>query len=220
MRLDYKEGGTSRVGVRTFKDVPEELRAQHSKRFFVGSENGLPWEIETKAYLCAFEAEGSAMNKKYKVLVVDDSVEDQLLTQFALKDSKCFEIVSCLNNGELALAYFKGWHRYGNRRECPLPDLLLLDLNMPCCDGFEVLRWLKAHPQPRLVKVMLTSSNSDADIARATALGAQGYIVKPASLKEIQMLEGRLLACLGAIPGTASLERRPARGRSGKSVRL
>lgn len=159
--------------------------------------------------------DGLVMKKKFKVLLVDDCVEDQLLTQFALKDSQCFDIVSCLNNGELAIAYFKGWHRYGNRLECPLPDLILVDLNMPGRDGFEVLKWLKAHPQPGLVKVMLTSSDSDADISRATALGAHGYIVKPASFKQIQMLEGRLLSCMDGGRTSASLERRNPRARSG-----
>src|SRR5438045_9529281 len=106
------------------------------------------------------------MNKKYKVLLVDDNVEDQLLTQFALKDSSCFEIACCLNNGELAVAYFKGWHDYAKRAQYPLPDLLLLDLNMPLRNGFEVLRWLNAHPQKGLVKVMLSSSDVEEDIAR------------------------------------------------------
>src|SRR5256885_12706548 len=138
------------------------------------------------------------MNKKYKVLLVDDSVEDQLLTQFALKDSSCFEIVACLNNGDLAVAYFKGWHHYAKRSEFPLPDLLLLDLNMPLRNGFEVLRWLRKHPQQGLVKVMLTSSEDEGDIARATALGAEGYIVKPGTLRDMRSLEERLLACMNA----------------------
>src|SRR5438045_7432600 len=133
------------------------------------------------------------MNKKYKVLLVDDNVEDQLLTQFALKDSSCFEIVSCLNNGELAVAYFKGWHHYAQRSEYPLPDLLLLDLNMPLRNGFEVLRWLKTHPQPGLIKVLLTSSEAEDDILKASALGAHGYVVKPATVNDMQSLDRRLL---------------------------
>ena len=161
------------------------------------------------------------MNKKYKVLLADDNVEDQLLTQFALKDSSCFEIVSCLNNGELALAYFKGWHHYENRAEYPLPDLLLLDLNMPLKNGFEVLRWLKTHPQEGLVKVMLSSSDVEEDIARASALGAHGYIVKPGTLKEMQSLEGRLMACMNVCRGApVQNPRRNVRVRSPKTARL
>ena len=160
------------------------------------------------------------MNKKYKVLLVDDSVEDQLLTQFALKDSSCFEIVSCLNNGELAVAYFKGWHHYAKRAEYPLPDLLLLDLNMPLRNGFEVLRWLKTHAQPGLVKVMLTSSDVEEDIARASALGAQGYIVKPGTLKEMQSLEGRLMACMNVCRGApVPAHRRPVKVRTPRATR-
>ena len=143
------------------------------------------------------------MKKNYKVPLVDDNVEDQLLTQFALKDSSHFEIVACVNNGELAVAYFKGWHQYAKRSEFPLPDLVLLDLNMPLRDGFEVLRWLNSHPQPGLVKVMLTSSESETDIARATALGAHGYIVKPGTFRDMQSLESRLLICMNAVRGPA-----------------
>ena len=160
------------------------------------------------------------MKIKYKILLVDDSVEDQLLTQYALKDSATFEIISCLNNGDLAIAYFKGWHEYARRAKHPLPDLLLLDLNMPLPNGFEVLRWLKAHPQPGLVKVMLTSSELDEDIARATALGAHGYVVKPKSLRDMQSLQASLITCMNVCRGTpVSASRRNLRARASKSAK-
>ncbi len=62
----------------------------------------------------------------------------------------------------------------------PLPALILLDLKLPKRSGFEVLAFLRAREDTRHTPVVvLTSSNQQADIARAYALGANSYLVKP-----------------------------------------
>jgi DNA-binding response OmpR family regulator len=66
------------------------------------------------------------------------------------------------------------------RRE--LPDLVLLDVNMPKVNGLEVCRLLKLDPASSAIKiVMLTASSSDSDRARGRAVGADDYFVKPFS---------------------------------------
>ena len=60
-----------------------------------------------------------------------------------------------------------------------MPDVLLLDLNMPGMDGLELLRWVRRNQSLATVKVvMLSSSEASADIRRATELGAHGYLIK------------------------------------------
>jgi CheY-like chemotaxis protein len=73
-----------------------------------------------------------------------------------------------------------------DRRQHPLPALMLLDLKLPRRSGFELLAWL--HTQPglkRLVTVILTSSPQTADIARAYDLGANSYLVKPSNPNDL-----------------------------------
>jgi CheY-like chemotaxis protein len=139
------------------------------------------------------------MNSKYKVLVADDSVEDQQITQFVLRNDPHFQISTCVSNGDQVIAYFKGWYAFADRVRYPLPDILLLDMDMPYRDGFEVLRWLKSHPQDNLITVMLTSSDLEEHVARASALGANGYIVKPGTVRELQSVPGRLLGIVNAV---------------------
>lgn len=76
-----------------------------------------------------------------------------------------------------------------------LPELVLLDVNMPKRDGFEVCRLLKREPQTRDIKVvMLTARTTDADRARARDVGADDYFVKPFS--PVQLLN-KVYALLG-----------------------
>lgn len=141
------------------------------------------------------------MSARYKVLLADDSAEDRQITEFALRDSRHFRITGYVANGDQLIAYFNGWHDFADRRKFPLPEVLLLDLAMPYRDGFEVLRWLKAHPQGVLWPIILTSSDHPEHEARAIALGARGYLVKPVTARELQGLEARLFSVLAKARG-------------------
>ncbi|EEF58586.1 response regulator receiver protein [Pedosphaera parvula Ellin514] len=84
-----------------------------------------------------------------------------------------------VQNGQEAIDYLEGNAAYEDRTTWPLPNLVLLDVNMPKRDGFEVLQWIKQHPQmKKLIVVMLTSSDEPMDIKRAYELGANSYLVK------------------------------------------
>src|SRR4051794_19630771 len=93
------------------------------------------------------------------VLLAEDNQNDILLIRNAFHKGNLLRSLHIVRDGKEALAYLSGEGKYANRTESPLPDLLLLDLNMPKIDGFEVLRWVRAHPTLNsLCVVVLTVS--------------------------------------------------------------
>jgi len=83
--------------------------------------------------------------------------------------------------------YIIGAEHYGDRRQFPLPVLILLDLKLPRRSGFEVLEWLRSQPElKRTPVVILTSSKETVDINRAYELGANSYLLKPVTFEALQ----------------------------------
>ncbi len=114
------------------------------------------------------------------ILLAEDDPNDVLLIQRAFQKAGLRENLKVVRDGEQAIEYLSGHGVYANRERYPLPFVLLLDLKMPGTDGFEVLQWLRADPElKRLLTVVLTSSNLQADVDRAYELGANSYLVKP-----------------------------------------
>lgn len=109
------------------------------------------------------------------ILLVDDNDMDVDLTLRAFKRANLSNPVEVARDGEEALAWIPRWEA-GE----PKPVVILLDINMPRVDGHEVLRQLKAHPELRVIPVvMLTTSAVSPDIRTAYMNGANSYIVKP-----------------------------------------
>jgi len=87
-----------------------------------------------------------------------------------------------VKDGQEAIDYLEGKGHFSDREKYPLPCLLLLDLNLPGINGFEVLRWVRQQPELKSLKVVIVSgSNQDTDVETARSLGITDYIVKPAS---------------------------------------
>ncbi|MCP4511684.1 MAG: response regulator, partial [Fuerstiella sp.] len=85
-------------------------------------------------------------------------------------------------DGAEALAMLR---REGTFHECPRPDLIFLDLNMPRVNGKQVLDELRVDPDLGLIPiVVLSTSTDDADLREAYQLGANSYVVKPVDLNE------------------------------------
>lgn len=112
------------------------------------------------------------------VLLVDDDAEVLALMERLLHKADSTVEVVVAHDGLEAMAYLSEASR-GSPDTPHLPGLILLDVGMPGVDGFEVLRWVRHHHALDHIKVvMLSSSDSAADIARATELGAHGYFIK------------------------------------------
>ena len=112
-----------------------------------------------------------------EILLVEDNEDDIVLEQEALADAKLVNLMYVVRDGEEAMAYLR---RRGKYHDAQMPGLILLDINMPKKNGFEVLNEIKTDPVlMHIPVVMLTTSDSEADIVKSYAKGACSYITKP-----------------------------------------
>jgi len=138
------------------------------------------------------------MSAKACILVAEDEASDVEILRLALKQAGLSNPLAVTSDGQEAISYLKGEGPFNDRCKHPLPELLILDLKMPRLTGFDVLAWLRNHPEfQSLPAVVLSSSSHEQDMAKARALGAREYHVKPTSLHElatiIQQLADRWL---------------------------
>ncbi len=137
------------------------------------------------------------MKPEPTILIADDSADDGLFMNIAFERAGRTTPLQVTHDGVEAIAYLSGEGLYADRTQHPLPALLLLDLNMPRKNGFEVLAWIRRQPEFKLLPVhVLSASSRQADIDRACALGATSYIVKPGNFDELQLLAGTIVASL------------------------
>lgn len=117
-----------------------------------------------------------------EILLVEDNPGDVRLTIEALKEGKVSNNLAVVTDGVEALDYL---HRRGNFRDVSVPDIILLDLNLPRMDGREVLREIKAHDKLRRIPiVVLTTSSAEEDIVRSYDLHVNCYITKPVDMDQ------------------------------------
>ena len=120
------------------------------------------------------------------ILLVDDSPDDILTINHALKRARILNPVQTVSNAEDAMCYVKGEGLYSDRQAFPFPALLLLDLKMPGRSGFEVLTWLKQNPRFRPAGVVILAGLNDLkDIRRAYELGANSFLTKPLQVEDL-----------------------------------
>jgi CheY-like chemotaxis protein len=123
------------------------------------------------------------MNREpVEILLVDDNEDDIIIVQEAFADAGQANVLQTVRNGEEALMYLRCEGPYKTARQ---PGLMLLDINMPKKNGFEVKQAMKADPHLRsLPIIMLTMSEREEDILRSYACGACSYIRKPVNLAQ------------------------------------
>jgi CheY-like chemotaxis protein len=129
------------------------------------------------------------MKSHLDILLAEDNEDDVLLLREAFRKAGATSHLHVVPGGAEALAYLKGEGPHGDRSEFPFPDLILLDLNMPRVNGFEVLEWIRQDAEcGRLVVHVLTSSSRDADVQRAYDLHANSVLLKPSRVDELVAL--------------------------------
>ena len=131
------------------------------------------------------------------VLLVDDSENDTLLMRTVFGRAGFVQPLRFAHDGEQAIAYLRGDGVYRDRRQFPLPTVVLLDLNMPRKNGFEVLAWIRQQPAFKRLRVyILSASSRPEDIERTYDMGANSYLVKPTNLDGLMHLAKSLITWL------------------------
>lgn len=117
-----------------------------------------------------------------KILIADDEQNIVISLEFLMK-REGFEVMVA-SDGDAALARARVDH----------PDLILLDVMMPKRNGFEVCQAIKADPALQDIKIlMLTAKGRDTEVAKGLAMGADGYMTKPFSTRELVSRVSQLL---------------------------
>ena len=117
---------------------------------------------------------------EHVILLVEDNASDEELTLRALKKANVANRAVVARDGAEALDYLFARGPYAGRDAEQVPQVVLLDLNLPKLGGLEVLRRLRAEEKTKLLPVViLTSSGEDRDLIGGYASGANSYIVKP-----------------------------------------
>ena len=118
------------------------------------------------------------MNNKIRVMLVEDHPEYREAIELALGKEPAMELTGQFGTAERALRSLK------HAKLCAVPDVILLDLNLPGMDGLDALPLFSA-ALPDAKIIILTQSDREADVLKAITLGAAGYLLKSATLKQI-----------------------------------
>jgi CheY-like chemotaxis protein len=129
------------------------------------------------------------------ILFVEDDENDRLLIDRSLRKLGLGLKVQFCESGAKAIGFLQGLPPEEEYR----PRLVVLDVKLPGCSGFEVLGWIRNHDFfKQMPVVMFTSSDQASDREAAALLGASDYIVKPAALKDYQSTLRNILDRLSA----------------------
>lgn len=125
------------------------------------------------------------------ILLVEDNPADVRLTQEILRETSLDFELAVARDGEQAMAMLR---RQGAHQDATVPDLVLLDLNLPRKDGREVLAEVKQDPSLRSIPIIvLSTSKAESDVRTCYDLHANCYLTKPVDLNHfaemVQMIE-------------------------------
>lgn len=119
------------------------------------------------------------------ILLVEDNPDDEALTVRALRKNNVKNAIVVARDGVEALDYLFATGAFEGNDESHLPQVVLLDLNLPKVSGLEVLQKIRADERTRLLPiVVLTSSKEDKDVIESYRLGANSYVRKPVNFDE------------------------------------
>ncbi|MFW9946283.1 MAG: response regulator [Candidatus Odinarchaeota archaeon] len=121
-----------------------------------------------------------------KILLIEDNAADIRLTKEVLQESKIVSNLDVVRDGVEAIDYLKKKGKFSNTRK---PNLILLDLNLPKRNGFEVLEVIKQDKElKRIPIVILTVSDAKEDLIKAYNLHANCYVIKPLEMSEFHKI--------------------------------
>lgn len=120
--------------------------------------------------------------KSIHILLVEDNEGDILLIKEAFEEGKVINKISVVKDGEKAIRFLNQEEKF---TDLPVPDLIILDVNLPRKSGHEVLTHIKESAALKHIPViMLTTSSSEKDIMQSYENHANCYITKPVNVDE------------------------------------
>ena len=123
--------------------------------------------------------------KKLHLLLVEDDENDVLFLQRAFKHAGIENPLDVVRDGQQAIDYLSATGPYADRARRPFPCLIILDLKLPQRTGMELLKWMRTQPELQCVPVIVHSGSSQqSDVDKLYRLGANAFVVKPASMEE------------------------------------
>ena len=129
--------------------------------------------------------------KPFRILVADDDFEDFQFMKNTFEETKLNVHLSHIEDGQYLIDILKAQSKYSKLGE--LPNLILLDLNMPRKNGMEVLKEIKVNPLLCKIPIIIfTTSKMNKDIEMAYELGASCYVTKPQTSEEWLSTMGKL----------------------------
>src|SRR4051812_33435043 len=135
------------------------------------------------------------MLSEVPILLVEDDDADAFFLQRAIQKLNIPFPLDRVSDGQSAMDYLARTGRFGNLAMSPHPRLVVLDLKMPVCSGFDVLEWVRAQAGFKHLKIAVWSSSTlPEDRAKAIQLGASDFVVKPAKLDEYESMIRKWLA--------------------------
>jgi CheY-like chemotaxis protein len=140
------------------------------------------------------------------ILVAEDDEMDAFILNRAFTETRLPYLIKFVWNGDQAIKYLAGKHPYSDRSQFPEARLLLLDLKMPCIDGFTVLEWMQKSGRNQPPVLVYTGSQLPHDKSRALELGAREFHTKTGEFSEIvHILKGIAKRWLEPGPDTAEV---------------
>lgn len=125
------------------------------------------------------------MNSTQAILLVEDNADDELLTRRAFKKNNIMNEIVVAHDGVEALDYLFGTGMYAGRDVSVMPQVVLLDLNLPRIGGLDVLKKIREDDRTKFLPVVvLTSSKQDEDVVRSYTFGANSFVRKPVEFGE------------------------------------
>lgn len=119
------------------------------------------------------------------IMLVEDNPDDEMLILRSLRKFNIRNNIIVVRDGAEALDYLFATGAYSDRAYTQLPQIILLDLNLPKIGGLDVLKQIRANAQTKLIPVViLTSSKEEQDLIQGYNSGANSYVCKPVDFEQ------------------------------------
>lgn len=149
-----------------------------------------------------------------QILLVEDDPNDEELTRLAFRENNIANEIIVARDGAEALDYLIGRGKFEGRDLNVMPQLVLLDLNLPKVSGIDVLKQLRDNERTKFLPVVIfTSSKEDRDLVEGYKFGANAYVQKPIEFSEFTAAVLQLglfwIVWNNRIPAAREASRRP-----------